>query len=42
MHASYRRVAAGAHYPEDWGRPRSGCERKGRPELGLGPVRIMI
>jgi hypothetical protein len=42
MHASYRHMAAGAHYPEDQGHPRSGCERRGHLGLGLGFVRVEI
>jgi hypothetical protein len=32
----------GPHYPEDWDRPRSGRDRRGRPRLDLGPVRVEI
>jgi hypothetical protein len=36
----YRRMAAWVHYPEDWGYPRSGRERRGSPGLSLGPIRL--
>jgi hypothetical protein len=34
MRASYRRMAAGAHYPKVYGCPQSGSERRGRSRLG--------
>jgi hypothetical protein len=42
MRTSYRHMAAGTHYPEDRGHPRSRCERRGRLGLGLGPVHVEI
>jgi hypothetical protein len=31
----YRHMAAGAHYPEDWGRPNQGTREGGVPDLIL-------
>jgi hypothetical protein len=32
MHASYRRMEMGGHYPEDWGRPDQGTREGGVPD----------
>jgi hypothetical protein len=32
MCASYKRMAVGAHYPEDWGRPDQGAREGGAPD----------
>jgi hypothetical protein len=42
MRVFYKCMAIGAHYPEGCSHPRSGRERRGRPGLGLGSVRVEI